>query len=107
MAQNFVKDGCVIEVTLGATIAAGAGILIGSLVGVALKSGVSGDTINVALVGVWDLPKAPGAVTQGAALYWDNTAKKVTTTSAGNTLMGYAYAAALSGDANARVRLMF
>lgn len=44
-------------------------------------------------------PKATGgAFVVGGAVYWDDTAKKFTATSASNTLVGYALAAALAGD---------
>lgn len=34
----------------------------------------------------------------GSALYWNDSTKKLTTTSSGNTLCGYALEAKLSGD---------
>ena len=51
------------------------------------------------------MPKATGAVSQGAKLYWDNTNKVLTTTASGNTIVGVAAEAALSGDANAKILL--
>lgn len=48
---------------------------------------------------VSDAPKATGeAWTVGQAIYWDNAAKKFTTTSAGNTACGTALAPALAAD---------
>ena len=41
----------------------------------------------------------------GALLYWDNTAKSLTTTASGNKRVGVAVKAALAGDATVRVRL--
>ena len=55
--------------------------------------------------GVFDLAKAAGAVTQGQLVYWDNVAKNVTTTATSNKLIGVATQAALSGDANVRVKV--
>ena len=52
-----------------------------------------------AISGVFSVPKASGAITQGALLYWDDTAENLTTTASGNTLVGVAAAAAASGDA--------
>lgn len=103
--KNFVQNGKTIEVVLAAVITSGSALLIGALVGVAVTSGGIGDTVAVDLEGVFTLPKAVGAVSQGAILYWDDTAKNVTTTSAGNTKIGYAWAAALSGDASIDVKL--
>lgn len=46
-----------------------------------------------------DAPKAAGtAWSVSDALYWDDAAKNFTKTSAGNTLCGYALAAAASAD---------
>ena len=51
-----------------------------------------------------DAPKATGeAWTMGQKLYWDNTAKKFTTTATSNTLCGYAAAPAASADTTGSV----
>jgi len=103
--KNFVQSGDTIDVTLGGTFASGAGILVGTLVGVCASSGVSGDVVPVSLKGVYTLPKASGAISVGAKVYWDNSAKNITTTTSGNTFAGYAVAAAQSGDATANILL--
>jgi predicted RecA/RadA family phage recombinase len=105
--KNFVQNGKTIEVVLAADHVSGAALLIGALVGVAVTSGVTGDTVAFDLEGVFTLPKAVGAVSQGAILYWDDTAKNVTTSSASgaNTKIGHAFASALSGDATLPVKL--
>jgi predicted RecA/RadA family phage recombinase len=103
--KNFVQNGKTIEVTLAAAILSGAAMLIGALVGVAVTSGGIGDVVAFELEGVFTLPKAVGAVSQGAVLYWDDTAKNVTTTASGNTKIGHAWASALSGDATIDVKL--
>lgn len=105
--KNFVQDGKVIDVTLAAAILSGAAILIGNMVGVAVSSGAIGDTVAVDLFGVFTLSKAAGAVSQGQILYWDDTAKVVTTSSntGANYKIGHAFAAALSGDASLPVML--
>lgn len=51
--------------------------------------------------------EAPLVIAIGAKVYWDNTAKKVTTTSASNTECGIAVAAALSADTTVLVRWKF
>lgn len=103
--QNYIQEGDVIEVTVAADIESGAGIKLGSLIGVTLGKALNGETARVKLNGVFELPKATGALTVGALVYWDDTAKNVTTTSSGNTLMGKAFAAAASGDTTGIVRL--
>ena len=44
-------------------------------------------------------------VAAGALLYWDNTNKRLTTTASGNTLAGFAVAAAGSGVTTVQIRL--
>lgn len=86
-------------------ILSGEGALIGSFFGVAVKSAAAGELTPFFVTEVYTLPKAAGAVAIGAKLYWDATNKVVTTTASGNTLIGAATEAALSGDAVATVRL--
>lgn len=105
--KNYVQDGDVIDITLGATIASGAGLLTGALFGVATKSGVSGDVVGVRTRGVFDLTYGVNAaVAVGDTIYWDNSAKTVTKTSSGNTKIGVAVKAALANAATCRVRLV-
>lgn len=103
--KNYVQPGDVITLTAPYAVASGAGLLVGSLFGVACGAAALNAEVEARTTGVFDLAKASGAVTQGAKLYWDNTNKLLTTTSSGNTLVGVATQAAQSGDATARVRL--
>lgn len=97
--KNFIQPGEMIEVTLAAAIVSGAGMLIGTLFGVATKSGEIGDKVNFSLEGVYNLPKVTvDVMAQGAKVYWDDTAKKLTTVAMGNSLVGVAHAAAGNGD---------
>lgn len=80
-------------------------MLVGSIFGVANADAASGAEVVLTVTGVFDLPKAAVALTQGAALYWDDTNKVITPTARGNTKVGVAVAAAGSGDATVRVRL--
>ena len=54
---------------------------------------------------VFELPKATGALTQGAQAYWHSTSKNVTGTATGNTLIGVVTQAAGENDTTAVVRL--
>lgn len=105
--KNFIQDGKVINVVLAAIIASGGVLQVGQLVGVAVTSGAIGDTVAIQLFGVFTINKAAGALSQGALLYWDDTAKNVTTSSASgaNAKIGYAWASAQSGDATVQVTL--
>jgi predicted RecA/RadA family phage recombinase len=103
--KNFVQKGRVITLAAPYDRSAGQGALVGSLFGVAAVDVLSGVSAEFQVEGVFDLTKASGAVTQGAKIYWDNSAKNCTTTATSNTLIGVATQAQASGDATVRVRL--
>lgn len=105
--KNYVQPGHTLDLTAPAGgVVSGTGYLIGALFAVASVTAAAGATFAARLEGVFTLTKATGAAwTEGAALYWDNTAKNVTTTSASNTKIGVAAAAAASGDTLGNVRL--
>ncbi|MBF0108756.1 MAG: DUF2190 family protein [Magnetococcales bacterium] len=103
--RNWIQPGDTITVVAPAAVNGGDGLMVGALFGVAVSTAVIGTNVEMATTGVVDLPKASGAITQGAKLYWDNTAKNVTTTVGTNTLIGCAIVVAAVGDTTARVRL--
>lgn len=106
--KNFVQEGCYVEVALPYARLGGEGVLVGSLFGVAVVDGASGESINIHTEGVYDLTAATGASTDavvGAKAYWDNTAKKITPVSTSNSYVGVFMAAKATTDAVARVRL--
>lgn len=105
--KNYVCEGDVFEFTAGGTITAGSPVLMGSIVGIAAKGGVSGEVIPVNVCGVFTVTKATGAAwAVGDALYWDAGNSSFTKTASGNTLAGYAYAAAASGAATGQIKLL-
>lgn len=87
-------------------VVAGDGILVGGLFGVAASDGAQNDTVWCALRGAYRLPKASGAISAGARVFWDNTARVVTTTATGNFQIGFALIAAGAGDATADIVLL-
>lgn len=104
--KNFVQRGDVLSLTAPYAVAAGAGLLVGSLFAVATSAADNGAAVEGALTGVYDLAKVSAqAWTAGAKIYWDDTAKNCTTTSSGNTLIGVAALAAANPSATGRVRL--
>ena len=106
MATNFVQEGKALDYTpSGSSLASGDFVLIGTIGGIAATAIADGKKGAVHIAGVFSVPKATGAVTQGQKLYWDSTASKLTTTATANTLVGVAAAAALSGDANVKILL--
>ena len=103
--KNYVQPGDTVTVVAPVAVSSGDGLLMGALFGVATGAAAINENVEMLTEGVVDLPKAAVSITQGAKVYWDNTAKNVTTTAAGNTLIGCAIVAAAVGDATTRVRL--
>lgn len=75
MTDKFVQRGDVMNYVAGGTITNGQVVVMGHTLGVALKGGSSGDTIPVAIEGVFELPKVSAAVfVQGEKLIFDISA---------------------------------
>jgi predicted RecA/RadA family phage recombinase len=106
--KNFVSVGNTLTITAGADIASGAGVLVGSLFGVAAGPIANGAEGVINLTGVYDLPKAGSqAWTVGALIYWDAGNARCTATASTHKLIGVAVAAVGSGagETIGRVRL--
>lgn len=103
--KNFVSSGEVLTVAAPAAVVSGQVVKVGQVIGVAATNAANGADVNVNMTGVYDLPKAAVAIAQGALVYWDVAAAKVTTATVGTTLLGCATKAALAGDATVHVRL--
>lgn len=105
--KNFVRNGNKLPYAnaTGATITSGTLVIVGALAGVAETDIADQTTGTLNLKGVFSLPKANGAVSQAAKLYYDATNKVLTTTASGNTLCAVAADAALAGDANVNAAL--
>ena len=108
MAKNYINDGNTIEFVAGADITSGKGIVIGTLVAVALGDVAEGDTGVGLTSGVFELPKASGEITQGAVVNI-KPGTGVINVGAGATgdllNCGVAYAAAASGDTTVLVKI--
>lgn len=103
--KNYVQSGDLITVAAPAAVASGDIVRAGSLIGIAAGAAASGADLVLQLTGVFDLPKATGAITLGAVVYHDAATGDVTTTASGNVKLGVAIAPAGSGAATARIRL--
>lgn len=106
--KNYVQPGNTITLTAPYAVASGDGLLVGPIFGIASADAASGESVEAALVGVFDLKKtASQAWAVGDQVYWDNTAKEATKTTTSNTLIGVAVAAVAggAGDLIGRVRL--
>ena len=104
--QNFVQPGNTIPITAPVGgLSSGDPVLSGSCFGVAAADAAAGATVEIALTGVFDLPKHSGdVVTVGAPLYWNGT-NVSTTQGSDDVLIGAATAAAGGSAATVRVRL--
>lgn len=107
MTSKYVQRGDVVQVTPNADVANNEVVLLGTRIGVAITAIASGKQGSVQVEGVFELKKkTTDAPAQGASLYWDNTNKELTTTSAGNTLAGWAWKAAANGDTTVQIKLL-
>lgn len=95
MTTKHIAEGRTIDHAPTAQRLSGAGTLIGTRIGIAVDDVAANATGVFYIKGVFELNKLTAdVVTQGAALYWDNTNLRLTTTASGNTYAGWAYAAA-------------
>jgi predicted RecA/RadA family phage recombinase len=106
--KNFIQPGrMVTAVAPSGGVVSGNAYLIGSLFGVAATTQDQGAEVEIATDGVFELPKTTSQAWAAAfaAIYWDNSTKKLTTTSSGNTKVGINMKVEASDAAIARVRL--
>lgn len=90
-----------------AAIASGELVKTGLLVGVACTDIANGDTGDMELEGVFEVPKEAEALTQGAVVYFKAATKSVTATATSNTICGYVWKDAASGDATCQIMLLW
>lgn len=104
---DYFQRGESLDYTNGtnAKIEAGDVVVFGTKIGVAGCDIAPGAVGSIHVEGVFAFAKATGAITAGAAVYWDATNAKITTTSTDNTPAGYAVAAAASADATVLVKI--
>ncbi|WGF89878.1 DUF2190 family protein [Marinivivus vitaminiproducens] len=104
--KNFVQIGNVLPLPAPYDVLSGRGLKVGDLFAVASTDALSGQTVEGALEGVFDLRKVMGqAWTVGQKVYWDDTNKITTSTASGNMEIGRAAAAAANPSSTGRVRL--
>jgi predicted RecA/RadA family phage recombinase len=111
---TFVQDGNNVDYTPLAAVAAGDVVVQGAMVGVAKTPIGAGLLGALATGGTFDIAKAAIAIDAGAGVYWDADGDPVggtagsgaaTTTSAGNTFLGWAVTAAADSASAVRTRL--
>lgn len=104
--KNYVQAGEVIALIAPYALTGGQGVLVGSIFGVASGDAANGTEVQVKREGVFDIAAvAADTGNQGAKIYWDNTARKLTTAATNNTLVGALASAKAGGDTTARVLL--
>ncbi|PCG08692.1 hypothetical protein COA17_11080 [Sphingomonas ginsenosidimutans] len=103
--KNYIGRAAALMLAAPYAVASGGGALVGSIFGVAKSAIAQGARGPFELEGHYELPKDANAVAEGAKAYWDNTARVVTATAAGNTLIGAFTAARVAGATTAFVRL--
>ena len=106
--SGYKSEGKVVDHVLTGTVTVGDIVPMGDVVGKALSSGVSGETISVQVAGRFEVAKTTGtAWNQGDKLDWDSSASefhKGLTPAAGDvTGCAFAAADAAIGDATAEV----
>lgn len=107
--KTFIQPGDAIDfIAPVGGVVGGAGFLLGAIFGVVRHTAAAGEKSILDLEGVFTLPKtAANTPAPGAKLYWDDTAKSVTTTVGSNVIAGVhaGLVAAAGGDATIPVRL--
>jgi predicted RecA/RadA family phage recombinase len=104
--KTFVQQGDSITLVAPYDVLSGAGFKVGQVFAVATNDALSGASVVGQRVGVVTIAKVSAqAWTQGALVYWDNSAKLATTTATSNLLIGGAAAAAANPTATGQVIL--
>lgn len=107
MATNYKAKGEFLEKAATGTLSAGVGVAIGDRAGVLQKDVVSGDTMIIAVEGVYRMPKTSVAMSVGEKLYWDAADANVQkdADSGTNKPIGWAAEAVASGATEVDVKL--
>jgi predicted RecA/RadA family phage recombinase len=109
---QFIQAGESIDYTPSSAVIAGQVVVLGSMIGVA-KTAIAANALGaLGVKGIFDVVKANEQQALGAALYWDADGNPyggtagtgcATTTSSGNTFIGFAQALAGATDETVRV----
>ncbi|SIS98423.1 DUF2190 family protein [Paracoccus saliphilus] len=88
--KNYIQPGENLTLAMPAAVASGGAVLIGAIFGVAQGKAEAGDSVVLVRRGVFELPKLSAeAWSAGDPVYWDDTAKQLTTVEA-DALVGAA-----------------
>ena len=104
--QNYVQRGETVTLAAPYDVLSGGCLMVGSIVGVATTTALTGENVETVVTGVFDLGKVSAqAWSVGDRIYFDATAKLATNVSTGNSLIGVALVAAANPSPTGRVRL--
>lgn len=104
--KNWTQPGNFLTVEAPSAVNHGAGLLAGSIFGVAVTSAEAEAPVEIAVTGCFKLAKATGTGWSiGDPVYWDSANGQATHESAGNTLIGVAIRSADAADEEGEVRL--
>ncbi|MDI6025242.1 DUF2190 family protein [Corticibacterium sp. UT-5YL-CI-8] len=105
--KNFVQKGENLTVPAPADVLSGAGVVLGSIFGIAAGDATSGSPVDLVTEGVFELPKVSAlAIAIGDVVYFDNATKLVNKTASGNSKIGVAVAVSANPSASAKVKLV-
>jgi len=108
--KTQIDSGDVIDITApsGGTTS-GVGVLLTKLFGIAVTTQLVGETASIVTRGTFDHTAEGAGSGQawavGDIVYWDDTNKRLTKTSSGNTRVGVAVAVKLTAATTGRLRL--
>lgn len=104
--KNYIQKGNTLSVIAPYLVSAGQGVRVGALFGIAAHNAAQGAAVEIVRRDVFDVTAVTAdTAAQGAKIYWDDTARKVTTTATNNILVGCVTEAKANGDTAARVLL--
>ena len=105
--KNYRQPGDTITVTSpSGGLLSGQGVVVGAIFGVSSYDAAEGDEAEIAVTGVFTLPKSAGVIAEGAIVFWDDTGKTVeNTTNTGLFPIGVCVGGAGDTDATCNVRL--
>jgi len=87
--KNFLQRGEVITVIAPYPLTSGQAAKIGVVFGVASGDAAMGTAVELKRKGVFDLAAVTADTgSAGAKVYWDDSARRITTTAGSNTLVG-------------------
>lgn len=107
MAKNYIQPGDTLTVMAPADVVSGGGVLVGNIFGVAQFSAKNGEPVEIKTTGVFELDKvsAQAWATVGLEIYWDASAKKLTSVAGTNKLVAVNTATAENPSGTGVVRL--